>query len=62
MAQLDTARYGIPDPFPFQEARTLFKGILLLMLVAPEMLTCQKAWLHFIAFIAQGSYCIHAVS
>lgn len=26
MAQLDTARYGIPDPFPFQEARVLFKG------------------------------------
>ncbi|DBA88491.1 hypothetical protein WJX79_008640 [Trebouxia sp. C0005] len=25
MAQLDTARYGIPDPFPYQEARTLFK-------------------------------------
>jgi len=28
MAQLDTARYGIPDPFPYQEARTLFKGML----------------------------------
>ena len=27
MAQLDTSRYGIPDPFPFQEARALFKGI-----------------------------------
>lgn len=26
MAQLDTARYGVPDPFPFAEARTLFKG------------------------------------
>ena len=26
MAQLDTSRYGIPDPFPFQEARGLFKG------------------------------------
>lgn len=26
MAQLDTARYGIPDPFPFSEARVLFKG------------------------------------
>ena len=29
MAQLDTGRYGIPDPFPFQEARVLFKGMLL---------------------------------
>ena len=28
MAQLDTARYGIPDPFPYQEARILFKGVL----------------------------------
>ncbi len=28
MAQLDTARYGIPDPFPYQEARILFKGTL----------------------------------
>ena len=28
MAQLDNARYGIPDPFPYQEARTLFKGML----------------------------------
>lgn len=26
MAQLDTSRYGVPDPFPFAEARTLFKG------------------------------------
>ena len=26
MSQLDTARYGIPDPFPFTEARVLFKG------------------------------------
>ena len=26
MAQLDTARYGVPDPFPFSEARVLFKG------------------------------------
>ena len=26
MAQLDTARYGVADPFPFAEARTLFKG------------------------------------
>ncbi|KAL3146724.1 Elongation of fatty acids protein 2 [Trebouxia sp. C0009 RCD-2024] len=25
MAQLDTSRYGVPDPFPFAEARTLFK-------------------------------------
>lgn len=26
MSQLDTARYGVPDPFPFCEARVLFKG------------------------------------
>lgn len=26
MSQLDTARYGVPDPFPFSEARVLFKG------------------------------------
>ena len=29
MSQLDTARYGIPDPFPFSEARVLFQGDLL---------------------------------
>ena len=28
MEQLDKSRYGIPDPFPFQEARGLFKGRL----------------------------------
>lgn len=37
MAQLDTARYGIPDPFPFQEARTLFKGSLASLMFLPQL-------------------------
>lgn len=61
MAQLDTARYGIPDPFPFQEARTLFKGVLPSMLVVSDLLTCPRGWFCSIAVVAKSSYCIRVV-
>lgn len=45
MAQLDTARYGVPDPFPFSEARTLFKGTGRFWLPCLDAQTCRAAWL-----------------
>ena len=42
MSQLDTAKYGIPDPFPFQEARTLFKGALIFSTVLCRCFAVQK--------------------
>lgn len=44
LAALDPAKYQIPDPFPYQEARRLFKGAWLAVGLAVRLAGCSAGW------------------